>query len=156
MKVRTKYLGVQLFQFARALGGVTMASIPSNQALQFETVFTKVEDDEAKCDNMLEDEERLLAVVVHSIALPPPIQVNPLPQPRGQVQGRGELNERLPLPPRPIQRPPRLRSNFEKFCLSTLLLFCLFAFVLFGLYIYTLAVQPGSFQFSLFDIWSWP
>ena len=102
-------MDLQLFQFARALGGVTMASIPSNQALQFETVFTKVEDDKAKCDNMLEDEKRLLAVVVHSI--PPPIQVNPLPQARAQVQGRGELSERLPLLPRPIQRPPRLRSN---------------------------------------------
>ena len=121
---------MQLFQFARALGGVTMASIPSNQDLQFET---KVEDEKAKCDNMLEeDEERLLAVVVHSIPLPPPIQVKPLPQARGQVQGRVELSERLPLLPPRIQRPPRLRSNFEKCCLSTFLLFCVFAFVLFS------------------------
>ena len=90
-----------------------MASIPCNQALQFETVFTKVEDDEAKCDNMLEDEERLLAVVVHSIPLPPPIQVKTLPQARGQVQGRVELSERLHLLPPLIQRPQRLRSNFE-------------------------------------------
>ena len=151
MKVRTKYLGVQLFQFARAFGGVTMASIPSNQ---FETVFTKVEDDKAKCDNMLEDEERLLAVVVHSIPLPPTIQVKPLPQPRGQVQGRGELSERLPLLHRPIQRPPRLRSKFEKFCLSTFLLFCLFAFLLFGLYIYIISLGKDVYSDDLSVQWS--
>ena len=146
-------MGVQLFQFVRALGGVTMASIPSNQALQFETVFTKVEDDKAKCDNMLEDEERLLAVVVHSI--PPPIQVKPLPQPRGEVQGRGELSERLPLLPPPIQRPPRLRSNkFEKFCLSTFLLFCLFAFLLFGLYIYVISLGKEVYSDELSVQWS--
>ena len=140
---------MQLFQFARALGGVTMASIPSDQ---FKTVFTKVEDDKAKCDNLLVDEERLLAVVVHSI--PPPIQVKPLPQPRGQVQGRGELSERLPLLPTRIQRPPRLRSNFEKFCLSTLLLFCLFAFLLFGLCIYVISLGKEVYSDELSVQWS--
>ena len=143
-------MDLQLFQFARALGGVTMASISSNQT----TVFTKVEDDKAKCDNMLKDEERLLAVVVHSIPLPPPIQVKPLPQARGQVQGRVELSERLPLLPPRIQRPPRLRSNFEKCCLSTFLLFCVFAFVLFGLYIYIISLGKDVYSDDLSVQWS--
>ena len=74
-------------------------------------------DEEEELLQQEEEDERLLAVVVHSIPLPPPIQARPLPQPRGEVQGRGELSERLsllppPIPsnPPPIQSPPRNRS----------------------------------------------
>ena len=40
-------LGVRLFhsQFTHVLGGLTMASLPSNQDLLFENLFTKLEDD---------------------------------------------------------------------------------------------------------------
>ena len=48
-KLRTKWLGlgVRLFhsQFTHVLGGLTMASLPSNQDLLFENLFTKLEDD---------------------------------------------------------------------------------------------------------------
>ena len=48
-KLRTKWLGlgVRLFhsQFTHVLGGLTMASLPANQDLLFENLFTKLEDD---------------------------------------------------------------------------------------------------------------